>query len=62
MKLIRRPAMDIVVVEPFEKSRLKALLEHFSVIEDPRAGWRVAYPLREVLLLAVCGTICDCDD
>jgi predicted transposase YbfD/YdcC len=45
-----------------EKSRLRALLEHFSVIEDPREPWRVAHPLPEVLLLVVCGTIADCDD
>lgn len=45
-----------------EKSRLKALLEHFSAIEDPREPWRVAHPLPEVLLLVVCGTICDCED
>lgn len=44
-----------------EKSRLKVLLEHFSRIEDPRPSHRVAYPLSEVLLLAVCGTIADCD-
>jgi predicted transposase YbfD/YdcC len=45
-----------------EKSRLKALLDHFSVIEDPREPWRVAHPLPEILLLVVCGTIADCDD
>jgi predicted transposase YbfD/YdcC len=44
------------------KSRLKALLDHFSLIEDPREPARVAYPLREILFLVVCGTICDCDD
>ncbi len=44
-----------------EKSRLKALLEHFSQIDDPRPSHKVAYPLAEVLLLAVCGTIADCD-
>ena len=44
-----------------EKSRLSSLLEHFSRIEDPRPSHRVAYPLGEVLLLAVCGTIADCD-
>jgi predicted transposase YbfD/YdcC len=54
--------MTIVVQEEFEKPRLKALLEHFSTIEDPRQSWRVAHPLDEVLLLVVCGTICDCDD
>jgi hypothetical protein len=45
-----------------EKPRLKALLEHFGRIEDPREPWRVAHPLAEVLFLVVCGTICDCDD
>jgi predicted transposase YbfD/YdcC len=54
--------MTIVAQEGFEKPRLKALLEHFSAIEDPREPWRVAHPLDEVLLLVVCGTICDCDD
>lgn len=44
------------------KSRLAALLEHFSAIEDPREPWRVAHPLPEILLLVVCGTIADCDD
>jgi len=48
---------------PFgERSRLRALLEHFSEIEDPREAWKVAHPLPEVLLLVVCGTIADCDD
>jgi predicted transposase YbfD/YdcC len=45
-----------------EKSRLGVLLDHFSTIDDPRPGHRVAYPLSEVLLLVVCGTIADCDD
>jgi len=45
-----------------EKPRLRALLDHFAVIEDPREPWRVAHPLPEVLLLVVCGTIADCDD
>lgn len=36
--------------------------EHFSAIEDPGEPWKVAHPLPEVLLLAVCGTIADCDD
>jgi predicted transposase YbfD/YdcC len=60
--LIRSAMMSLTVLEGFEKPRLKALLEHFSVIEDPREPWRVAHPLPEVLLLVVCGTICDCDD
>lgn len=44
-----------------EKSRLKSLLDHFSVIDDWREPWRVAHPLREVLLLVVCGSMADCD-
>jgi hypothetical protein len=40
---------------------LKALRDHFSTIEDPREAWRVAHPLREVLLLVVCGSMADCD-
>jgi predicted transposase YbfD/YdcC len=54
--------MDVRIVEGFEKSRLSALLEHLGEIDDPRDPWRVAHPLTEVLLLVVCGTICDCDD
>lgn len=44
-----------------EKSRLKSLLDHLSVIDDPREPWRVAHPLNEVLLLVVCGSMADCD-
>jgi predicted transposase YbfD/YdcC len=44
-----------------EKSRLKALLDHFAIIDDPREPWRVAHPLREVLLLVVCGSMADCN-
>jgi hypothetical protein len=54
--------MSITVLLPPEKSRLRALLDHFAVIDDPREQWRVAHPLPEVLLLVVCGTIADCDD
>jgi hypothetical protein len=45
-----------------EKSRLKALLQHFSTIPNPREPWRVAHSLAEVLLLVVCATMADCDD
>ncbi len=44
------------------RSRLASLLEHFATIEDPRDVRRILHPLREVLLLVVCGTIADCDD
>ena len=54
--------MSFASAEFGDKSRLRALLDHFSVIKDPRESWRVAHPLPEVLLLAVCGTMADCDD
>ncbi|WP_442581241.1 ISAs1 family transposase [Mesorhizobium sp. ASY16-5R] len=54
--------MSVAILEGFEKSRLKSLLDHFGDIEDPREPWRVAHPLPEVLFLVVCGTICDCED
>jgi predicted transposase YbfD/YdcC len=47
---------------PLCKSRLARLLEHFSKIPDPRDPRYVAHPLPEIMLLAVCGTICDCED
>jgi hypothetical protein len=36
------------------------LLDHFGRIADERESWRVAHPLPEVLLLAVCRTIDRC--
>jgi predicted transposase YbfD/YdcC len=54
--------MSIAIVLPPEKSRLRALLDHLAVIDDPREPWRVAHPLPEVLFLVVCGTIADGDD
>jgi hypothetical protein len=54
--------MSLAVAEYGSRSRLAALLDHFSAIEDPREPWRVAHPLPEILLLVVCGTIADCDD
>jgi predicted transposase YbfD/YdcC len=42
--------------------RAKSLLEHFSAIEDARQPCKVMYPLSEVLLLVVCGTMAACDD
>src|SRR5213593_98550 len=54
--------MTLAVLTSCDKPRLRVLLDHFAVIEDPREPWRVAHPLPEVLLLVVCGTIADCDD
>src|ERR1700752_2844002 len=44
------------------RPRLAALLDHFAEIADARQGWKVLYPLREVLFLVVCGTIASGDD
>ncbi len=54
--------MDLSPPDFGDRSRLRVLLDHFSIIEDEREPHRVAYPLAELLLLAVCGTIADCDD
>lgn len=54
--------MSLHTEEFSQKSRLRALLDHFAIIADDREPWRVAHPLPEVLLLVVCGTIADCDD
>ena len=54
--------MALDILESGGTSRLRALLDHFGRIEDPRESWRVAHPLPEVLLLVVCGTVADCDD
>jgi predicted transposase YbfD/YdcC len=50
--------MEVVSAKP----RLRLLLDHLGAIRDTRQSWKVAYPLREVLFLVVCGTIADCDD
>ena len=44
------------------KPQLRVLLDHFGAIADTRQSWKVAYPLREVLFLVVCGTIASDDD
>lgn len=46
----------------FAPARLALLLQHFAEISDDRENWRVAYPLKEVLLLVTCATIANCDD
>lgn len=54
--------MTQIAVEPPSKSRLACLLDQFAAIPDPRDPRYVAHPLPEIMLLVVCGTICDCDD
>jgi predicted transposase YbfD/YdcC len=34
-----------------------ALLDHFSGLRDPRQPWKVAFPLPEILLVVLCGTL-----
>ena len=50
--------MEMVSTKP----QLRVLLDHLGTIKDTRQPWKVAYPLREVLLLVVCGTIACGDD
>ncbi len=54
--------MDLSQPDLGSPSRLRLLLDHLSLIEDAREPHRVAFPMAELLLLAVCGTIADCDD
>ena len=54
--------MELTLSELGRPSRLRALLDHFALLEDPRQPHRVAFPLPELLLLVVCGTIVDYDD
>ena len=54
--------MDPDLDAAFRPSRLRALMEHFATIEDPREPEKVRYPLDEVLFLVVAGTIADCED
>jgi len=54
--------MDVSPEDFGGRSRLRLLLDRLSRIEDARDPHRVAYPLSEIMLLSVCGTIADCDD
>jgi predicted transposase YbfD/YdcC len=40
----------------------KALLDQFSALEDPRQAWKVVYPLPEILLIVLCGTLAGAED
>jgi hypothetical protein len=37
--------------------RSSSVLDRFSALSDPRQGWRVLYPLPEILLLVLCATL-----
>lgn len=45
---------------PLQPSR--AILDHFSALSDPRQGWRVVYPLPEILLMVLCATLSGMED
>lgn len=45
-----------------ERKLSRSLMDHFSTVEDPREGWRVLYPLREILLLVLCATLAGMED
>ena len=34
-----------------------SLLAHFSALADPRQSWKVGFPLPEILLVVLCGTM-----
>lgn len=40
----------------------RTLIDHFSALEDPRQAWKVVYPLPEILLLVLCGTLAGAED
>ena len=40
----------------------KALLDHFSALDDPRQAAKVVYPLPEILLIVLCGVLAGADD
>jgi hypothetical protein len=54
--------MTRMIEQDAPRTRLAALLQHFSDLDDSREPWRVMYPLKEVLLLVTCATIASCDD
>ena len=37
-------------------------LEYFEELDDPRQCAKVLYPLDEILLLSLCGSIAGCED
>jgi hypothetical protein len=41
---------------------VRGLLGHLGALEDPRQASKVVYPLRDVLLVVLCGTLSGCDD
>jgi len=39
-----------------------SFLDHFAALRDPRQAWKVVFPLSEVLLVVLCGTLAGAED
>lgn len=39
-----------------------SLIEHFAALQDPRQSWKVLFPLPEILLVVLCGTLAGAED
>lgn len=39
-----------------------SLIEQFAALQDPRQSWKVLFPLPEILLLVLCGTLAGAED
>ena len=35
----------------------KSPIDYFSALDDPRQGWKVEYPLPEIMLVVLCATL-----
>jgi predicted transposase YbfD/YdcC len=40
----------------------RSLIEHFAALQDPRQSWKVLFPLPEILLVVLCGTLAGAED
>lgn len=41
---------------------VRGLLKHLRGLDDPRQACKVVYPLHDILLVVLCGTLSGCDD
>src|ERR1700759_4809909 len=39
-----------------------SLIEQFAALQDPRQSWKVLFPVPEILLLVLCGTLAGAED
>lgn len=56
------PAAFVSGNEAFESWAVSRLLDSLSVVEDPRSKRGVRYSLREILVTAIFGCLCGCDN